>query len=204
MHDRFENRFFRSEHPGAFRWGGPPMGPGGPRGRGPRGGRARRGDVRAASLLLLSERPMHGYEMIQELDQRTQGMWRPSPGSVYPTLQMLEDEGLVTAYEADGKRLFTLTDEGRAEAERAKAGPNPWEQATRGVDPTAFQLRDVGWGLLQAARQVIEAGTDAEKARAIELLTDTRRRLYGILAEEQASGAESDDRAPGRERARPE
>ncbi|HTW98996.1 MAG TPA: PadR family transcriptional regulator, partial [Acidimicrobiales bacterium] len=72
------------------------------------GGRARRGNVRAALLALLAERPMHGYEMIQELDTRTGGAWRPSPGSIYPTLQMLEDEGLVTATEVDGRRTFTI------------------------------------------------------------------------------------------------
>ena len=179
---------------GGYGWGpgpgGPGFGPGGPGApggpwgfKGRRGGRARRGDVRAAALLLLVERPMHGYEMIQELDQRTNGMWRPSPGSVYPTLQLLEDEGLVTAYEADGKRLFSLTDAGRAEAAKVAEGPNPWEQATMGIDPTAFALRDVGWGVLSAARQVVTAGTEEQKARAIELLTETRRRLYGILAE---------------------
>src|SRR5687768_15394224 len=84
---------------------------GGGRGRG-RGRRGRRGDVRTALLALLSERPMHGYEMIQELDERTGGIWRPSPGSVYPTLQMLEDEGLVASTQSEGRKLFTLTDEG--------------------------------------------------------------------------------------------
>src|SRR5512146_541265 len=98
------------------RWEGPPdrFGFGGPR-RGRRGGpgrRARRGDVRAAALALLRERPMHGYEMIQELEERTDGVWRPSPGAVYPALQLLEDQGLVTADAEAGKRLFSLTDTG--------------------------------------------------------------------------------------------
>src|SRR5258707_548942 len=94
-------------------WGG--SGPWGPpfggRGGGPR---VRRGNVRAAILALLAERPMHGYEMIQELEARTNGLWRPSAGSIYPTLQLLEDEGLVTGEESEGKRRFTLTDGGRA------------------------------------------------------------------------------------------
>src|SRR5215475_12080019 len=101
------------------RWDGPPehfgFGWGGPR-RGRKAGpgrRARRGDVRAAALALLTERPMHGYEMIQELEERTGGMWRPSPGAVYPALQLLEDQGLVTADAEAGKRLFYLTDSGR-------------------------------------------------------------------------------------------
>src|SRR5262245_33583576 len=93
---------------------------GGGRGRGPRGGRrGRRGDVRTALLALLSERPMHGYEMIQQLDERTGGIWKPSPGSVYPTLQMLEDEGLVTSTQSEGRKLFTLTDEGAPVAAQA-------------------------------------------------------------------------------------
>src|SRR6478735_6661636 len=93
----------------------------GPRyGRGRGGPRARRGDVRAAVLALLDERPMHGYEMIKELEERTQGAWVPSPGSIYPTLQLLEDEGLIRGEESDGKRRFALTDAGKsAQAEKS-------------------------------------------------------------------------------------
>src|ERR1700694_2488418 len=127
------------------RWEGPPehFGFGGPR-RGRRGGpgrRARRGDVRAAALALLSERPMHGYEMIQELEERTDGVWRPSPGAVYPALQLLEDQGLVVADAEAGKRLFSLTDAGREEA--AKAGERkPWDDVTEGIEPVQFKLSD--------------------------------------------------------------
>lgn len=153
----------------------------------PRGRRARRGDVRAATLALLAERPMHGYEMIQELEARTSGMWRPSPGSVYPTLQLLEDEGLVVGNESDGKRLFTLTDAGRAAADAAGSRPAPWEQVTEGIDEATLAVRGVVGGLLGAVRQVVSAGTDEQRSRAIELLTETRRRLYGILAEEPTS-----------------
>src|SRR5690349_9859562 len=169
--------------------GGAGFGPGGPGGPGGpfffkrRGGRARRGDVRAAALALLTERPMHGYEMIQELESRTEGMWRPSPGSVYPTLQLLEDEGLVTVQESDGKRLFSLTDAGRAEAAKAADAPKPWDQVTKGVDPNAFALRNAGWAVISAARQVVAVGTEEQKTRAIEVLDETRRRLYGMLAE---------------------
>ena len=117
-------------------------GPGGGFGRGPFGrGRARRGDVRAAILALLAERPMHGYEMIQELEGRTHGLWRPSPGSVYPTLQLLEDEGLVEHEEERGKRRFRLTDEGREAADERGTGPAPWEEVTAGADPQALDLR---------------------------------------------------------------
>jgi DNA-binding PadR family transcriptional regulator len=166
-------------HHGAFGPFGPPGPPGPWRGRGR--GRRGRGDVRAAILALLAERPMHGYEMIQELEARTGGVWRPSPGSVYPTLQLLEDEGLITGDEGEGRRRFTLTDAGRAEAERQ--GQAPWEQVTAGVAPAAWNLRDAIAQTAQAAWSVGAAGTEAQQAKALEILHDARRRLYAILAE---------------------
>ena len=167
-------------HHGAFGPFGPP-GPPGPwwgRGRGRRG----RGDVRAAILALLAERPMHGYEMIQELERRTGGVWRPSPGSVYPTLQLLEDEGLIAGEEGEGRRRFALTDTGRAEAER-QGQPAPWEAVTAGVAPAAWTLRDAIAQMATAAWSVGSAGTEDQQARALEVLNDARRRLYAILAE---------------------
>ena len=133
-------------HHGAFGPFGPPPppmppGPPGPWGFGGRGrgrGRRGRGDVRAAILALLAERPMHGYEMIQELEARTGGVWRPSPGSVYPTLQLLEDEDLIAGEEGEGRRRFALTDAGRAEAER-RDQQAPWEQAVAGVTPAGLE-----------------------------------------------------------------
>src|SRR5918995_85985 len=89
--------------------------------------RVRRGDVRSAILALLDDRPMHGYEMITELDERTGGRWRPSAGSIYPTLQLLEDEGLVSAEEVEGKRVFSLTDSGREAVEERAESKRPWE-----------------------------------------------------------------------------
>jgi DNA-binding PadR family transcriptional regulator len=179
------------------RWDGPPdhFGWSGGRGgrRGGPGRRARRGDVRAAALALLSERPMHGYEMIQELEERTEGVWRPSPGAVYPALQLLEDQGLVTADAEAGKRLFSLTDTGREEA--AKLGDRkPWDEVTEGIDPSQFKLRDALGPIAVAARQVAIAGTPAQLTAAAEILTDTRRKLYAILAE---SPADSDDGGAG-------
>ena len=165
---------------GPFGPPGPPM-PGGPwrgRGRGRRG----RGDVRAAILALLAERPMHGYEMIQELEARTGGVWRPSPGSVYPTLQLLEDEDLITGEEVEGRRRFALTDAGRAEAERQDRQA-PWEQVTAGVAPAAWSLRDAMGQIAQATWSGASAGSEAQQARALEILHDSRRRLYAILAE---------------------
>jgi DNA-binding PadR family transcriptional regulator len=182
---------------GPFGPGRPPMPPGpwgfGGRGRGRRG----RGDVRAAILALLAERPMHGYEMIQELEARTGGVWRPSPGSVYPTLQLLEDESLIVGEEAEGRRRFTLTDAGRTEAERQ--GQTPWEQVTAGVAPAAWSLRDAIGQIVQASWSVAHAGTEAQQAKALEILNDSRRRLYAILAE--GGEADSDRPEPGAEEA---
>ena len=134
-------------------------------------------------LALLKDRPMHGYEMITEIGERTDGAWRPSPGSVYPTLQLLEDEGLIAAQESSGKRLFTLTDAGRAEAE---AGPaEPWMQTGREVGWEAVQ--EVGQALAsvdQAIRQVMGTGTEEQRAKGLAVLVEARKKLYLILAEE--------------------
>jgi DNA-binding PadR family transcriptional regulator len=165
-------------------WGGGPGfgGHHGGRGRGGRGRRTRRGNVRAALLALLAERPMHGYEMIQELDERTGGVWRPSPGSVYPTLQMLEDEGRVTSQEQGGKRLFALSDSGREEA--AEQPSAPWEEVTAAAGENALRGREAVGQLMGALHQVMSVGSESQKARALDVVNDARRRLYGILADD--------------------
>ena len=164
---------------------GPSWGPGRGRGRGrgPGRGRARRGDVRAAILALLGEKPMHGYEMIQVLEARTGGIWRPSPGSVYPALQLLEDEGLVTVGEEGGKRLYTLTEAGQAAGSQAPEGPAPWDVVTAGISPEVHSLRKLTGQVMMAVRQVAEAGDPDARTKAVEVLTETRKKLYGILAE---------------------
>ncbi|MGQ4417491.1 PadR family transcriptional regulator [Streptomyces sp. SAS_269] len=173
--------------PGGPGWGpgGPGFGPGpwGPRGRGGPRGRARRGDVRASILALLKERPMHGYEMIQEIAERSGGAWKPSPGSVYPTLQLLEDEGLIASESEGGKKLFALTDSGRTAAED---GPEaPWQEASRGVDWEALgEIRQAGMGLMQAFGQVWNTGTKEQRDKALAVITDARKKLYLILADE--------------------
>ncbi|MFF8951044.1 PadR family transcriptional regulator [Streptomyces sp. NPDC014940] len=173
--------------PGGPGWGpgGPGFGPGpwGPRGRGGPRGRARRGDVRASILALLKEGPRHGYEMIQEIAERSGGAWKPSPGSVYPTLQMLEDESLIASASEGGKKLFSLTDSGRAAAEE---GPEaPWEEASRGVDWEALgEIRQAGMGLMQAFGQVWNTGTKEQRDKAVAVLNDARKKLYLILADE--------------------
>lgn len=170
-------------------FGGPPgFGPGGfPGGRGfPWGGghRAGRGDIRAAILALLREEPMHGYQVIQELERRTEGRWRPSPGSVYPTLQQLEDEGLVRAVQGEaGRRVFELTEAGR-EDPSASTGPPPWEEVAGG-DSDVSAMRPLFAQVAAAMWQVTQAGTAQQVAQAAEILRDARKRLYQLLADDK-------------------
>lgn len=159
------------------------FGAGGPRAGRRWGGRGRRGDVRAAILVLLTERPMHGYEMIQQIGERSNGIWRPSPGSVYPTLQLLDDEGLITASETDGsKKLFELTDDGRAAAEKVENPP--WEEIAEGVDPGHINLRTAMRQLLGAVVQSAHAASSEQQQRIVEILNTARREIYGILGED--------------------
>lgn len=152
------------------------------------GPRARRGDVRAALLALLAERPMHGYQVIQELESRTGGAWRVSPGSVYPNLQMLEEEGLIASQEVEGKRVYSLTDAGRARFESQKeSGRTPWDEVVGGGDQTLHSLRDAAFKLGAAAMQVAHAGSKEQIDRTVAILDDTRRQLYAILAEDSAA-----------------
>jgi DNA-binding PadR family transcriptional regulator len=168
--------------------GGFGFGPG-HRGRG-RGGpghgrRGKRGDVRAAILKLLAERQMHGYEMIQEIAERTQNVWRPSPGSVYPTLQLLVDEGLLVGRESEGsKKLFELTDEGRAAADKIETPP--WEEITEGLKdeaPGQVNLRSAVGQLLGAVAQSAYATDDEQQQRIVDIVNNARREIYGILGE---------------------
>ena len=162
------------------------------RGRG-RGGRQRKGNVRAAVLALLAERPMHGYEMIQEIGRRTDGLWRPSPGSVYPTLQLLADEGLVASTEeAGGKKLFTLTEPGQAEAAKLEGVP-PWQQVNDEVDLHAAKLRTASRHLGAAMQQMAHAGTREQQNRAVEVLNEARRKLYAILGELDVEEDDADE-----------
>jgi DNA-binding PadR family transcriptional regulator len=147
---------------------------------GPR--RARRGDVRSAILGLLRERSMHGYEMIQELEARTGGRWRPSAGSIYPTLQLLEDEGLVRADEVDGKRVFSLTESGSEAAAATGEGRMPWDDGDQ--DSAHHRLRSEAFRVRAALQQLAQAGDEDQVKRAVELLVETRKSLYSILAEE--------------------
>lgn len=191
-------------YPGAF--GGPGFpGPGfaemrgfGPKMRefrGGRGPRARRGDVRAAALALLAEQPMNGYQIIQQIGERSGGVWRPSPGSVYPALQQLEDESLIRAEATEGgRRAYQLTDEGRSYAE---AHPDelraPWDVVAGSAGGAAVEMRQLIGQVAMAAYQVVSAGTEAQVRQARQQLTETRKALYRILAaDDQESGGDAE------------
>jgi DNA-binding PadR family transcriptional regulator len=133
---------------------------------------------------------MHGYEMMQELSDRTQGLWQPSPGSIYPALQLLEDQGVVRSESADGRRQFTLTDAGRAELKSHPQGATPWETMVGQADQGEVTLHRTIRNVLMAVTQVIQAGTPEQKTRAGELLNELRRQMYLLLAEAPASREE--------------
>ncbi len=196
--------------PGPGPWPGPPFefgmrgGPFGPPKFGGRGPRVRRGDVRAAILDLLAEGreeapSWNGYQIIQEIGARTQGVWRPSAGSVYPALQQLEDEALIVA-EATGedrRRMYTLTEEGREYVqEHADELRASWEAVTGSVDDAEVQLRHTMKQVFVAVTQVAQAGSAAQVQQAGKILADTRRALYRILAAdgEEAAGGEDTQR----------
>ena len=141
----------------------------------------RRGEIRTAILALLVESPMHGYQIITELSERSGGDWRPSAGSVYPTLQQLTDEGLVRDEERDGRRVYELTEAGRAEAAKSQGATPPWQNADKDGSP---DLRRVAVQVMSARMQVAQDGDTAMQARAYELLADCRRSLYRLLAED--------------------
>jgi DNA-binding PadR family transcriptional regulator len=150
-----------------------------------------KGDVRAAVLALLAEKPMHGYQIISEIAERSGGAWKPSAGSVYPTLQLLADEGLVTAEESNGRKTYSLTEMGRAEA-ATSADRAPWPTASSGSASgsgrrdfgNAGPLAKAGMELAQAAAQVGRTGTPEQVEQAVELLNEARRRIYSILAQD--------------------
>jgi DNA-binding PadR family transcriptional regulator len=141
-----------------------------------------RGDVRAAVLAVLAEKPMHGYQIIQEIEERSGGAWKPSPGSVYPTLQLLADEGLISAEESGGRKTYSLTEAGR-EAAAADEKSAPWE-VFGNRETTRTALPKAGMKLAQAAAQVGRDGTPEQVQQAVDVLDEARRRLYSILAQD--------------------
>ncbi|MFG1943095.1 PadR family transcriptional regulator [Nonomuraea sp. NPDC048826] len=146
--------------------------------------RVRRGDVRAALLLLLGEGPRNGYQMIQDIEARSRGVWRPSPGSVYPALQQLEDEDLVTGDDGGGSRTYRLTEAGREEATRLQDAPTPWDEVARTVPEDRHELRLL-WGQLgEAFLHLTRTANDQQVAEAKKLLRRTRKSVFQILAED--------------------
>ena len=173
-----------------------PFGPG--RGFGPQNqpfgggrGRKRRGDVRAALLLLLAEEPRNGYQVMQTIEERSGGSWRPSPGSVYPALAQLEDQGYIRATERDGTKLFEITDAGREHiGERGDSAP-PWEHEDEEAFAPLANLCGLVGQIHVAALQVAQAGDERQLQRASETLAETRRALYRILAEDEEQGGDA-------------
>lgn len=154
--------------------------------------RARRGDVRVAILAVLADGPLNGYQVIQEIADRTGGAWRPSPGSVYPTLSQLEDEGLVEGDDERGRRALRLSDAGRdflADHESEVAGL--WAPFAEGNDSRGESQSGVDFASLKpelgrvmnAVWQIITTGTDDQRRAAIGVLVEARRALYQILAD---------------------
>jgi DNA-binding PadR family transcriptional regulator len=148
------------------------------------GTRMGRGDVRAAVLALLAEKPMHGYQIIQEIEERSGGAWKPSPGSVYPTLQLLADEGIIGAEESNGRKTYSLTDEGRQVADAAADKTAPWDAQGARDSGRASALPKAGIDLAQVAAQVARSGNAEQVKQAVAVLDEARRKLYSILAQD--------------------
>lgn len=190
-------------------WGGPPWGGfGGPGNPGPppwaaglfglaqgdrqRGPRVRRGDVRSAILDVVraaheSGEEINGYQVIQQIAERSKGAWRPSPGSVYPTVSQLEDEGLVATVDSQGRRSLRLTPAGEEyvgeHADELSAVWAPFEEPDRDEEGGVTDLRPEIGQVMSAVWQIVTTGSDAQRRAAVEILVDTRRRLYGVLAD---------------------
>ena len=174
---------------------GGPFG-GGPFGGGPFGGgrgRRRRGDVRLALLMLLAEEPRNGYQLMQAIEERSEGLWRPSPGSVYPTLAQLEDEGLIRSADVEGARRFELTDSGRKHLSSRADEPAPWESGEETAENPLAELAPLVIAIGNATLQVASVGNPAQRAQARTLLQESRRALYRILADEAHDTDEDED-----------
>lgn len=137
-----------------------------------------------AVLAVLNEQPMHGYQIMGELEERSGGAWQPSPGSIYPTLQQLADEGLIVSDSLEGKNVFSLTEDG-ATAVAANEDPPPWERFTsEGGLPYADLKRSV-FQLGAAVRQVAATGSQQQAEAAAEIVNNARKAVYRLLAEDE-------------------
>jgi DNA-binding PadR family transcriptional regulator len=155
-----------------------------------RGSRASRGDIRLAILALLSEQAMHGYQLMREIGTRSEGLWRPSPGAIYPALAQLEDEGLVEPESGGGKRVFRLTADGTRYVEEHRQEIDAvWDSVESDLTDDWYELANTGRQIMQAFFQVVSAGNRRQIAEATELMADTRRKLYRILSEDETADA---------------
>lgn len=189
-HDRHRHHGFG---PGRGDFGGLGFGFGPGRGPRGRGRKARRGDIRTAALLLLAEEPRNGYQIMQEVQERSEDVWRPSPGSVYPALQQLEDEGLIRSQEDDGRKVFAITDAGsKLVAERPADSPAPWDEMSGDVSPQVHELAKLMRDVAFAFSQVMRTGSDPQVGAAREVLAGARRDLYRILADGDGTDATVD------------
>ena len=185
------HRFHQHEHPEHRRSSIHRRGPGR---HGMGGHRARRGAVATAILALLAERPMHGYELIAELDERSGGRWRPSPGAIYPALSRLEEAGLIEptgTADSEGRKTYTVTEDGRRRAEvEQEHAREPWERAGHG---RLGELRRDLAELVGQIRQISRFGTPAQVERAKTVIRDTKRALYDVLATTNADAGDTDE-----------
>ncbi len=149
--------------------------------------RAQRGDVKAAILSLVKEAPRHGYDIIVEIEQRSNGAWKPSPGSIYPTLQVLEDQGLLSGSDSDGKRIYSITDLGNEFLENLPGGGVRWEQFQEGPFGGVTELRDRMFQLGAAVMQVAASGEREQAEAVVKLLGETKKKIYRILSGDDAS-----------------
>ena len=144
-------------------------------------GRMGRGDIRTAILVALADEPMHGYQIIQAIEARTGGAWKPSPGSIYPTLQLLADEGLVSSEQVGERKVYSLTEAGTTASAESTL---PGEPRRKHDFERSAALPKAGAKLAQAAAQVAHSGTPEQAERAVAVIDDARRKLYAILAED--------------------
>jgi len=148
------------------------------------GGQARRGDMRHIILHVLKKSPMHGYEIMRILEEKSHGMWRPSPGSIYPTLQMLEEQDLVTSAEKDGKKVYSLTETGEKEAQ-GTSERSPWEFDEQAMK-RKMALREIVFESLHILKEVVKNGSDADFEKVKGILTETKDQLSKLRPDQKS------------------
>src|SRR5665811_1695686 len=142
----------------------------------------------SAALILLDQQPLHGYQLIQEIAERSNSVWKPSPGSIYPSLQQLEDEGLISFERIDGRKTATLTDAGKAHVDENREALGTPRDGTGGPGGSEYRdLKESLRTLMIAWKQIVDVGTPEQKTKATEVISDSHKALYHILAEDEPS-----------------